>query len=536
MPDERTVLNTTYLSLTQELSRISYLLKPIKDHPLGEYAERIQSKFVDYRSAAQNALREMKQAIDGNDKSLEDGWSAYLKLKTELMPSLSSELLAIIGGVYLIKANLDHMGNFEGDSGQQDRQPTMSFSEMAQTLVEDLATRGGKGWAPVLIVGEERLGHSVAEIIRLRFPACDIWHLPFTAHEYGYLVAQIRPPDLLGQFRAHVQNNVDPRHHTENLHPPDRSCFLKAIQRLWDNYYDLKSDEERVNFSKVHEQDVIALGKQQDTHLCRLFADAFATFFIGPAYVHALLHLRFIPDKTLYEPSAAMPPFADRFVFALETLKWMINGPFLDPKDKPQFEDEIYEPTGIPYLWRLTVTSAQREDCYKQIAEDYEPWLSQIRQILQTSFSASFDDTLAHWRLAKVLKNGLATTDKLQVDEWPPMGAIMNAAWSSLWDQPTQWPTIQYNALRLLKKSDPSLLRGMAGRPSAEKKEEVGLTVEQAVKIVQNALATDPGNNLKFIEMGKSGHKLDDDILRSLTNRDLEAYKAYVWLCMRPLT
>ncbi len=537
MYDQKTVLKTAYEGLEQELSRISYLLKPIKNHPLGEYAERIQSKFVESKSAVQNALREIKQALDGKGKSLEEGWCSYMKLKTELMPSLSSELLAVIGGVYLIKANLDHVGDFEGDFSQEDRKPTMSFSEIAQILVEDLAKRGGKGWAPVLIVGEERLGYSVAEIIRLRFPACDIWHLPFTAHEYGYLVAQTRPPDLLGNFRAYVRHNVDPKQHQNNTSPSDRFCFLEEIQRLWDHYYNNLRAEEREKFSQTHKLELSALAKEQETHLCRLFADAFATFFVGPAYVYALLHLRFAPDETLYKPSVGMPAFAHRFVFALETLKWMNDEPILMPDtDRPPFADEVNDTTGIPDLWRETAKSINREDYYGQIAKNYEPWLIQTKEILKTSFSASFDDTLVHWRIAKGLKDTLLKIE-WKVKEWPPMWAVLNAAWLARLSQPAQWKAIQANTHRLLGTPDPTFIErkgSPTGPMSSAPKEEERWSVEQAVEIVKEALVTDPDSLYKFEAMVQSGrYRKDDAMLSSLFNINRDAYDIFVQLIQK---
>src|SRR5262245_23934938 len=266
MPDEKTVLQVAFDNLSQEFERISHLLTPTEDHPFGKYAERIGSKFPDYKSPVKNALKVIERALKG-ETSLEEGWESYTRIKAELMPSLSSELLAIIGGVFLIQAKLDQVGNYDGASGDASSEKPLSFTNMAEELVKDLADRGGKGWAPVLFVGEERLGHSVAEIIRLRFPACDIWHLPFTAHEYGYLVAQLRPPEQFRTFRAEVRANVDPRKHKDNSPPGDQSCYIETIRSLWITYYGHKTDQERGNFFKTLDQERTTLGTQQETLL-----------------------------------------------------------------------------------------------------------------------------------------------------------------------------------------------------------------------------------------------------------------------------
>ncbi len=538
MPDEKTVFNASYESINQEIDRILYLLKPTKDNPLGEIVERIHSKFRETQSQVQNARRELRQAKDGQ-KSLEDGWKSYTRLKTELLPILSSELLAVLGGVYLTKAKLDHMGDFDGKSGSGSSDMPLSFSKMAETLVDDLARRGGGGWAPVLIVGEERLGHSVAEIIRLRFPACDIWHLPFAAHEYGYLVAQLQAPGMLENFRAHVRINVDPRQHKNNAPPEDESCYLEEVRRLWKIYYNAETGQERDNFSKNHEQELITLGRRQEALLCRLFADAFATSFVGPAYVYALLHLSFIPDATLYQPSATMPAFAHRFFIAMETLKWMNEELSQNPNDNLLFADEVDPTTGIPDLWRKTVNATRSDDRYREIAKACDVWLTQIKEILIASFIASLDETRDNWLKAKDLKERLKNVElKVEVkdeDDWPSTWEVLNAAWSARWDNPAEWKLIQSNALRVLKK-DRSAIEGASNmKGNAPEKPKV-LSDEQIqrVKVVRSALASEPDCRKKFVAMSESGaFKKDDDILKFLDVNNSEAYDAYVELYIK---
>ena len=498
LPDERTVLKTNYESLNQELTRIVELLTPTKDHPLGEYIERIQDKFRETQDQITKALFDVSQAIDNSDEPLECAWRSYVDLKTNLMPSLSSEVLAIMGGIYLIKANLDHLRHFDDATGNEIAGMALPFSNIAQGLVKDLSIRSGRGWAGVLIVGEERLGHTVPEIIRLRFPACDVWHLPFTAHEYGYLVAKRVPPGTFLRFKMDALRQ----------HGPDDTVRYK----------------------------------QQDTILCRLFADAFATFFVGPAYVYALLHLRFIPDETLYEPSTAMPPFAERFVIALETLKWMNEDPFLNSdrgtssagkEAKPLFDDEVNEQTGIPLLWRETIKASKTgDDKYDTIAKKYEPFLIEVRKTLQM-FNTGFKGTRDNWQSAQELKSHLTTVDDVKVEAWPSMWALLNAAWSARWDQPRRWELIQSNVLLIMKK-DPSVFKSYTGKQSAAPKEE-GMPdeeIQRLAAIVKKALIPDPENLRKFEAMSRSGNYVrDSDIFSSLYNVNREAYEAYTLLC-----
>jgi hypothetical protein len=455
------------------------------------------------------------------------------------MPILSIELLAVIGGLYLRQAHLD-------DVRQDDSKGPMRFLEMAESLVKELAPRSGapgdrcSSWG-----GENWLCE--AEIIRLRFPACDIWHLPFTAHEYGYLVAKNRPPDLFKNLLAEVRSKVDPPS-TRAAASPDHLCFSKEIQDLWDRYYNLRPSEQE-DFSKDHDQELNTLANRQEVQLSRLFADAFATFFVGPAYVHALLHLRFIPDGTLDQPSAAVPPFTHRFVFALETLKWMNNEPIVDPgmsERRRPFAREVDDTTGILLLWRQTLESADKTDTYKQVADSYEPWLTQTREALKTDFgtNSAIGKTYENWRTARGITGGPGPKDKpgleerlldpsMTVDERPSMWAVLNAAWSARWEHSESLDTIQANALRVLDPDDKEVIkpvdRALGGAPRPK---EEDTTDEKALRLVQEALATTPDAYMQFIEMVKDprGLRMEAKILEALAKRP-DAYKVYMAMC-----
>jgi sugar-specific transcriptional regulator TrmB len=460
---ETTVLRTAYEAIKQEFSRISNLL--YAQNPLEKYTNNIRGKFNDRISTVQTMLEEIEKAIDSNKPW--EGWDKYVELKTELIPSLSSELLAVIGGVYMIEAHLDDPGETLGYTADSVHKP-LSFSDLAKELVGDLARRTGRMWASVLIVGEEFFKDSEAEIIRLRFPACDIWNLPFTAHEYGYLVARKdlseRVLERVRKAREKVKESVNPAKHENSTLPEDKGCFLKEVSDLWEKYYKLDSASERNQFMESFEVNVDKLADQQVNHFCRLFADAFATFFVGPAYVHALLHLRFMPDETLYRPSRDVPSFASRFLFALETLKWMNDEPIIDPSNNLDlFRQEIVA-RGIPALWKQAVTSAQQEDLYDEIKIQYQPWLDQIKQALTAGFRTptAIGTTYANWREAQKFEKQLHT--KPSVFPRPQRWAVMNAAWSARRQNPAAVTQIQLNSLKLLNLEDNDLIQ----RPPSE--------------------------------------------------------------------
>ena len=72
--DDKTVLRAAHEALTQEINRIKFLITPTADHPLGDYAHRIQTSFGSL-SEARNTLDQIKEAVAGR-RSSQEGWRA----------------------------------------------------------------------------------------------------------------------------------------------------------------------------------------------------------------------------------------------------------------------------------------------------------------------------------------------------------------------------------------------------------------------------------------------------------------------------
>jgi hypothetical protein len=577
MIDETTVLRVTYESLQHEFKRVQHLLHSENKELLGKNARDIGSKFGTAEGKVQqlldtidNLLKEAsKDAIETKLRRdcLRDAWKQCIELKTELIPTISSELLAVIGGLY-IQGKLDNIREDEGDR-------FLSFSHLAESLVRDLARRSAKDWGSVLIVGEERIGFTEAEIIRLRFPACDIWHLPFTAHEYGYLVAQMRPPHQISNLRIQMEREIVPPLPRER--PTERDYYLKEVHDLWDSEYptdtplrEFATQDDRFVASRP---EPVAIAQRQFAFLSRLFADAFATFFVGPAYVYALLYLRFVRDDTPYHPSPTMPPFSHRFVFALETLKWMDSLPVpatfdFRPRRSP-FDYEIDESSGIPRLWRQTMMSIGQAESdqaatehYDAIKRRYSHWLNQVKEALRYGFSISLalEETWSNWHrvvteLEKLMSEG---TDMRFKRPRPEIWAVLNAAWSARWralEEGESSKPILFNALRLLDKNDetileeerPSSLEPLASRlgsqsvrlggdsgDEGQRKEQLEAKKERAVTVVKTILfrSGNPQAYDQFNEMVQAVRFVRENAIVLALADDGSASEQYRWLHM----
>jgi hypothetical protein len=514
-PDEQAVLRLALEAAKQEYQHLDWWLVSREKHPFDADVPTIHQSLRQLANKASGLIKDIERAL--RTRKLPDGWASYAELCDDVMPKLANELLAIIGGMYLMAQKLDPLsprdrqpGTGHPVTGQQTADDVpVSFTKVARVLLENLAERAGRlRGSTILIVGEERrTAYETAWIIRLRFPACDIWNLPFTAHEYGYLVAQQKPPTAFDQLKDRVKQSVDPAYHRggrpDNLH-----CYLPDIQTLWDAHYGPPGRDAVLRGSK---EEILRLTQRQVTHLCRLFADAFATCFVGPAYVHALLNLRFRPDQTLFGSNSEMPSLVERFVYALETLRWMDEQKDLyeevdasaEPITGKPFAKEV-DPTGgtIPNQWWLALKGAQIQvgaatgmprqwqDKLSEIAERDElddngviaqiydlvkdlhgPWLELVKGALGDP--DLWDERVGptayqSWRQAQRMEQLLVTSQPEQLpdhlDELPHPWAVLNAAWSArVKEGETVRHLIERNAIWLLNSANADAFQGRGG-------------------------------------------------------------------------
>lgn len=565
IPTNLKVLSIAHEAIRQESERIEKLLDPKAENtlpsPLREHADIIRQRFSLALDTVRQKLQELEEAI--RQSNIEKGWEHYASLRTNLIPTLSSELLAVIGGLYLHNQKLDSL---PGSSGQE---TPIQFSKLAGELIDNLNKCTGMGWKSVLIVGEEKLDYSNAEIIRLRFPACDIWNLPFTAHEYGYVVAhkdlsllEGNKREIFHQLREEVRTNMNLSKRLPGNSPQHCECYLDKVKQIWLDYDQLPTQDERRSFTEKHRKSLYSLAKGQESFLCRLFADAFATYCVGPAYVYAMLYLRFLPeDVALYNESPFMPSFVLRFVVVLETLMWMnkmwVNNPL--GGDYP-FKEliggmSLDKSSPIPALYIQTVKRTYKElanmqtvDEKKELTEDeriwkqyddikerYQYWLSNIQEALNGFYTAR-EKLYENWKMAEELyqdKGDLLAEPKCRTK--PNPWAVLNAAWYLRDKCPRELSTIEANAIRLLdpeyeKKS--GLSGGTARRsPSVESvRRSTPPSEDEDIRTIENALQNYRDHLDLFKDLVRAKNFAPNTNLENILGNlpdGLNAYKAY---------
>ena len=151
------------------------------------------------------------------------------------------------------------------------------FDQKICDIADKLIVACGKDWnnltwqSLTVLAAQEKLGQTLARIIRLRFPEWTIWTLPFTAREFAHVALHANQNEAVLEF---VKRQVDELTKKEPRLVKERQANSPAdtIERL----------EMRAR-------------RYAKNHIHELVADAFATYTLGPAYACAAILLRLSP-------------------------------------------------------------------------------------------------------------------------------------------------------------------------------------------------------------------------------------------------
>lgn len=255
---------------------------------------------------------------------------------------------------------------------------------VADALLQDLGARAVLHWDGFTVLDEGEFFGEMAKIIRLRFPDASVWDLPVAAHEFGHFVAQeLRTQRGDGTYRYPVQDLL--------AREPAGSHAWWALQEH--------------------------------------FADAFATFALGPAYPAACILLRFDPMRSAEPPGpGSRHPAAGRRVAAiLHVLREMDRA-----------EGELLRPYGpiaerLAGAWEASVASA-RDGALAAMpaASEQPPDAERLYEILRAGLAGA---RYEGWARATSLVGELAGEADLgraaRADRACRIADVLNAAW--LW-------------------------------------------------------------------------------------------------------
>lgn len=156
---------------------------------------------------------------------------------------------------------------------------------LASALVAELSQASVLGPTPLIVPDVDDSFSDFVQNIRLRFPAADLWDVPVVAHEFGHFAAY--------RLTASADEGIQRR-------------------RPFPEYV--------AEFMNMHRNDPASERDKWRNWLNEFFADAFATFVMGPSFAASVLLLR--SDVALaFKPSNTHPSYAARAKLILDNLQ-----------------------------------------------------------------------------------------------------------------------------------------------------------------------------------------------------------------------
>ncbi len=411
------ILNCQIEALSQDLNRIDALLQNggIKT----EYRNPIVGKFGWHISTCTDDLDALKKSLASGLGAV-DAWKEYARVRAEAQ-KVFDQCLDWLGGVALRDKGLEQ-----------------GICSVAEELVLYYAKQTGVSWTSVMILGDERPFDDVAlhtQMLRLQFPKWDIWNLPLITYEYGQLVARDDSMKALTTFEVDEKRRVEKLIKDRELDPPDLVLATEIA--------DLRQRYQADPNTPVDE-----FLDQVQLHIRGLFADAFATYVLGPAYVYVQLFLRVIPTHVLRgDPNKCS--FARRFAFMLRTLQEISNAEKSSEFDPGPYDGEVQR---LTHYWRDSAPGMQAGyDGALAFGKPYDDWCAEIYAKLRRSFLRlrfRGDDWKQAKELGPKLIEAASPGGAAPVNASPPV--ILNAAWWCRIQNPGRIADIEKAVLGLL--------------------------------------------------------------------------------------
>lgn len=240
----------------------------------------------DLRESQAEQERAEQEGPEASKEALKRSWRRYYEIYDESRKTFG-EYLEFIGGLAIRSMGFDEAIRSTGF----DERVCQVADELVRSCSKEVSLQP---WQSLTIPSlQESLTRTLARIIRLSFPEWTIWMLPFTAHEYGYVVIE----DSLAQERNVIKTFV--------------TSEIELLKQRDGGYQAAKDEEEK----KTAEARI-------KNHLLVLLADAFATYTMGPAYAHAAISLRFNPSHA-HRESSTHPSEVRRACMVLKMLEEM---------------------------------------------------------------------------------------------------------------------------------------------------------------------------------------------------------------------
>jgi hypothetical protein len=253
------------------------------DGTIGIEVRNQKEKLEKIRTALDNAGPEQTDEI-------RDAWSEYFRVQSHC-ETIFGECLRLLGGLAIRNQGFD---------GVLDNQTW----DIADELVRGCANESvGDPWTSLTVpASREAVARTLARMVRLRFPAWDIWTIPLAAREYGHVVAEDAKGvhDAIDQrvrerVAAQLEDVVADEARVRKVRSKAGRQVLELTAQSTAMGHDLVAEDEA---NAAVQRRVSELVDRERGCLHLLVADAYATYTLGIAYACAALLLRFEPTRS----------------------------------------------------------------------------------------------------------------------------------------------------------------------------------------------------------------------------------------------
>lgn len=305
-------LNNTINGIFDEVKDIAKNIQKIHsqiDEKLSWIFETDLMKEVDNLIIELQNIEQSLNRRETDEPSLLTNWTKLQQIEKD-SEDLFDEYVDFLRGIAMRDAGLD-----------------LSLCDFAEELIEEIiinpiqsgsyksgSYKRSLNWRSLVILSRrERMSKSVAKLLRIGYPEWTVWALPLIVSDFGHLVL------------------------SEN-----EKILKKSIQ-------DFKA--------RIKQQQDINQQSQDDwteEELRYLIVDAYATYALGPAYVWAVIVLRFNPSSA-YQKKENLPSDSQRFQVMLAMLRRM-NQDVLKKLNRESYSEMI---NTLKSEWETALQQAQ---------------------------------------------------------------------------------------------------------------------------------------------------------------------------------
>lgn len=291
-------------------------------------------------------------------------WGKLASLDDGARP-LQRETLEFLGGFLVRQRRLDH----EPARLTNKRDDGPSICDLADEMLREYARRTGVNWSARTILGTDPFLAMDTQVVRVRFPDWSMWNLPLMAHEFGHLAALATPAFL--EFQSEQsQQALEGYPHPERVNPGHYIQFRRR-------------------------------------HLDEFFADVFATYTLGPAFVCDVLLLHLNPAEA-HVWRGAHPTHHERAQVILLTL-----GEMNQKTREGNYDEGLYAPllTSLQHGWdealRVCQAAPRDEEVFNFQLKQSLRWWRRLYGVVDRFYRLGASYTPKRWRYAQALAQRL---------------------------------------------------------------------------------------------------------------------------------